>query len=77
MNGRWVGMGGPGCTGTSSARLTPCSGFKAGAFGGVALFTVIYYASGIPRVQDDILKVRGGVVAPSTGWVWGVPANSL
>lgn len=47
--------------GSSSARLTACSGFNAGAFGGVALFTVIYYASGIPRVQDDILKVRGGV----------------
>lgn len=27
-----------------------------GAFGGVALFAVIFYASGIPRVQDDILK---------------------
>lgn len=31
------------------------SGFKAGAFGGVALFAVIFYASGIPRVQNDIL----------------------
>ncbi|KAH7031677.1 ubiquinol-cytochrome-c reductase complex subunit-domain-containing protein [Microdochium trichocladiopsis] len=31
-------------------------GFKAGAFGGVALFAVIFYASGIPRVQDDVLK---------------------
>ncbi|KAI1083691.1 ubiquinol-cytochrome-c reductase complex subunit-domain-containing protein [Whalleya microplaca] len=30
-------------------------GFKAGAFGGVALFAVIFYASGIPRVQRDIL----------------------
>ncbi|KAJ1332981.1 Ubiquinol-cytochrome-c reductase complex subunit (QCR10) [Microdochium nivale] len=30
-------------------------GFKAGAFGGVALFAVIFYASGIPRVQNDIL----------------------
>ncbi|KAK6082640.1 hypothetical protein SCUP234_00434 [Seiridium cupressi] len=35
-------------------------GFKAGAFGGVALFAVIFYASGIPRVQNDILmKVPG------------------
>jgi len=25
-------------------------------FGGVALFTVIFYASGIPRLQDDVLK---------------------
>ncbi|KAI1798613.1 ubiquinol-cytochrome-c reductase complex subunit-domain-containing protein [Daldinia bambusicola] len=31
-------------------------GFKAGAFGGVALFGVIYYASGIPRVREDILQ---------------------
>ncbi|KAI0379320.1 ubiquinol-cytochrome-c reductase complex subunit-domain-containing protein [Hypomontagnella monticulosa] len=31
-------------------------GFKAGAFGGVALFAVIYYASGIPRVKRDILQ---------------------
>ncbi|KAI1843839.1 hypothetical protein JX266_009895 [Neoarthrinium moseri] len=36
------------------------TGFKAGAFGGVALFAVIFYASGIPRVQQDILmKVPG------------------
>ncbi|KAK7957223.1 uncharacterized protein PG986_006445 [Apiospora aurea] len=35
-------------------------GMKAGAFGGVALFAVIFYASGIPRVQNDILmKVPG------------------
>ncbi|KAK8050938.1 hypothetical protein PG993_002323 [Apiospora rasikravindrae] len=35
-------------------------GMKAGAFGGVALFAVIFYASGIPRVQQDILmKVPG------------------
>lgn len=34
------------------------SGAKAGLFGGVALFTVIYYASGIPRVREDILQVR-------------------
>ncbi|KAK3938254.1 hypothetical protein QBC46DRAFT_390757 [Diplogelasinospora grovesii] len=32
------------------------TGVKLGAFGGVALFAVIYYASGIPRVQEDILK---------------------
>ncbi|KAI0006242.1 ubiquinol-cytochrome-c reductase complex subunit-domain-containing protein [Xylariaceae sp. FL0662B] len=30
--------------------------FKTGAFGGVALFAVIYYASGIPRVQQDVLQ---------------------
>jgi hypothetical protein len=33
------------------------SGFKAGVFGGVALFTVIFFASGIPRIQTDILEV--------------------
>lgn len=33
-------------------------GFKAAGFGGVALFAVIYYASGIPKVQQDILQVR-------------------
>ncbi|KAI0128125.1 ubiquinol-cytochrome-c reductase complex subunit-domain-containing protein [Hypoxylon sp. NC0597] len=31
-------------------------GFTTGAFGGVGLFAVIYYASGIPRVQRDILQ---------------------
>ncbi|KAI1273216.1 ubiquinol-cytochrome-c reductase complex subunit-domain-containing protein [Xylaria sp. FL0933] len=31
-------------------------GVQAGAFGGVALFAVIYFASGIPRVQRDILQ---------------------
>ncbi|KAK5661221.1 hypothetical protein OQA88_11113 [Cercophora sp. LCS_1] len=31
-------------------------GVTSGAFGGVALFAVIFFASGIPRVQDDILK---------------------
>jgi hypothetical protein len=30
-------------------------GLKSSAFGAVALFGVIYYASGIPRVQQDIL----------------------
>ncbi|KAI0521411.1 ubiquinol-cytochrome-c reductase complex subunit-domain-containing protein [Xylaria bambusicola] len=29
---------------------------KSGAFGGVALFAVIFFASGIPRVQQDILQ---------------------
>ncbi|KAI1100472.1 ubiquinol-cytochrome-c reductase complex subunit-domain-containing protein [Jackrogersella minutella] len=31
-------------------------GLKAGAFGGVAFFAVVYYASGIPRVKQDILQ---------------------
>lgn len=35
------------------------SGVKAGLFGGVALFAVIFFASGIPRIQKDILMVRG------------------
>jgi hypothetical protein len=34
------------------------SGIKTGMFGGVALFAVIFYASGIPRIQKDILQVR-------------------
>ncbi|KAL2293048.1 hypothetical protein FJTKL_08053 [Diaporthe vaccinii] len=31
-------------------------GTKAAGLGGVALFAVIFYASGIPRVQRDILQ---------------------
>ncbi|KAI8629341.1 ubiquinol-cytochrome-c reductase complex subunit-domain-containing protein [Xylariaceae sp. FL1651] len=42
------------------AGLTPKQlatlGFRAGAYGGVALFAVIYYASGIPKVKKDILQ---------------------
>lgn len=33
------------------------SATKAAGLGGVALFAVIFYASGIPRVQRDILQV--------------------
>ncbi len=39
--------------------LTPAAaprGIKFGLFGGVALFGVIFYASGIPRVQRDVLQ---------------------
>ncbi|RYC53800.1 hypothetical protein CHU98_g12408 [Xylaria longipes] len=32
------------------------SGVKLGGFGGVALFAVIFFASGIPKVQRDILQ---------------------
>ncbi|KAL1839653.1 hypothetical protein VTJ49DRAFT_1263 [Mycothermus thermophilus] len=32
------------------------TGVKAGFFGGVALFAVLYYGSGIPRIQTDILQ---------------------
>lgn len=32
------------------------SGIKSGVFGGVALFAVIFFASGVPRVQRDILQ---------------------
>lgn len=32
------------------------SGLKSGFFGGVAFFAVIFYASGIPRVQRDVLQ---------------------
>ncbi|KAI1119563.1 ubiquinol-cytochrome-c reductase complex subunit-domain-containing protein [Nemania sp. NC0429] len=31
-------------------------GMKSGALGAVALFAVIFYASGIPRIQRDILQ---------------------
>lgn len=31
-------------------------GIKTAGFGGVALFAVIFYASGIPKVQRDILQ---------------------
>ncbi|RYO82606.1 hypothetical protein DL766_010490 [Monosporascus sp. MC13-8B] len=31
-------------------------GMNYAAFGGVALFAVVYYASGIPRLQRDILQ---------------------
>ncbi|KAI1166597.1 ubiquinol-cytochrome-c reductase complex subunit-domain-containing protein [Nemania serpens] len=31
-------------------------GIKSGAFGGVALLAVIFYASGIPRLQRDVLQ---------------------
>ena len=34
------------------------SGVKAGLFAGVGVFALIFYASGIPRVQKDILQVR-------------------
>ncbi|KAI0478416.1 ubiquinol-cytochrome-c reductase complex subunit-domain-containing protein [Xylariaceae sp. FL0804] len=32
------------------------TGMKAGLYGGVALFAVIFYASGVPRVKKDILQ---------------------
>ncbi|KXX78404.1 hypothetical protein MMYC01_205878 [Madurella mycetomatis] len=34
------------------------TGVKTGFYGGVALFTVIFLGSGIPRLQKDILQVR-------------------
>lgn len=33
------------------------SGMKSSMFGGVALFALIFYASGIPTLQKDILMV--------------------
>ncbi|KAK3312363.1 ubiquinol-cytochrome-c reductase complex subunit-domain-containing protein [Apodospora peruviana] len=35
----------------------------AGYFGGVALFAVIFFASGIPRIQNDILKKVPGLAS--------------
>ncbi|KAL2121391.1 hypothetical protein VTJ04DRAFT_5418 [Mycothermus thermophilus] len=32
------------------------TGIKTGLFGGVGLFTLIYFASGLPRVRQDILQ---------------------
>ncbi|SPQ25322.1 42cf2dc4-5749-48d2-be97-27b0c339ad38 [Thermothielavioides terrestris] len=32
------------------------TGFKAGLFGGVGLFALIFFGSGIPRIQKDILQ---------------------
>ncbi|KAI1826448.1 ubiquinol-cytochrome-c reductase complex subunit-domain-containing protein [Xylaria intraflava] len=45
----------PNVAGWSFKQLTGL-GVKSGAFGGVALFAVIFFASGIPRVQKDILQ---------------------
>jgi len=57
---------------TNSTYLWHHSGFKAGAFGGVALFAVIFYASGIPRVQNDILMKIPGL---SKYYVKDIPAS--
>ncbi|KAI0186072.1 ubiquinol-cytochrome-c reductase complex subunit-domain-containing protein [Xylaria flabelliformis] len=45
----------PNVAGWTSKQLTRL-GMTSGAFGGVALFAVIFFASGIPRVQRDILQ---------------------
>ncbi|KAJ8121587.1 hypothetical protein O1611_g10063 [Lasiodiplodia mahajangana] len=45
----------PNFAGWTAKQLTGL-GVKSGAFGGVALFAVIFFASGIPRVQKDILQ---------------------
>ncbi|KAI0097771.1 ubiquinol-cytochrome-c reductase complex subunit-domain-containing protein [Nemania sp. FL0031] len=45
----------PNVAGWTAKQLTGL-GVKSGAFGGVALFAVIFFASGIPRVQRDILQ---------------------
>lgn len=34
------------------------SGVKASLFAGVGVFALLFYASGIPRIQKDILQVR-------------------
>jgi hypothetical protein len=34
-----------------------CSGIAAAAFGGVALVAVLFLGEGVPRVQNDVLKV--------------------
>ncbi|GAW26014.1 putative alpha- glucosyltransferase alg-10 protein [Rosellinia necatrix] len=45
----------PNVAGWSVGQLTKL-GVTSGAFGGVALFAVIFFASGIPRVKTDILQ---------------------
>ncbi|KAB5572141.1 ubiquinol-cytochrome-c reductase complex subunit-domain-containing protein [Coniochaeta sp. 2T2.1] len=40
----------------SCANRVENSGLKTGYFGAVGLFAVIYFASGIPRVQKDIMQ---------------------
>jgi hypothetical protein len=38
------------------------SGLKAGAFGGAALVAVLFFGSGIPRIQRDILQVGKSII---------------
>ncbi|KAI0872706.1 ubiquinol-cytochrome-c reductase complex subunit-domain-containing protein [Hypoxylon argillaceum] len=45
----------PQFAGWSVKQLTTL-GLKSGAFGGVALFAVIFFGSGIPKVKQDILQ---------------------
>jgi hypothetical protein len=56
----------------TAADFVLCSGFKAGAFGGVAFFALIFYASGIPRVQKDILQRIPGL---SGYYIKEIPAS--
>ncbi|KAK0669294.1 ubiquinol-cytochrome-c reductase complex subunit-domain-containing protein [Cercophora samala] len=41
--------------GTITAKTVTNFGVKAGLFGGVALFGVIFLASGVPKVYNDVL----------------------
>ncbi|KAK4231017.1 ubiquinol-cytochrome-c reductase complex subunit-domain-containing protein [Podospora fimiseda] len=41
--------------GTITAKTLTRFGVNAGRFGGVALFTVVFFASGIPRLHKDVL----------------------
>jgi hypothetical protein len=41
-----------------------CSGIKTAAFGGSLGFAALFFASGIPRVQKDILQVRTSFTSP-------------
>jgi hypothetical protein len=49
-----------------------CSGIAAVAFGGVALVGVLFLGEGIPRVQNDVLKVD-----ISSGAEVGITINSI
>jgi ubiquinol-cytochrome c reductase subunit 10 len=50
---------------TTVAGFTPKQfvglGLRLGAFGGSVLLAVVFFASGIPRLQDDILKKIPGM----------------
>ncbi|KAK0744085.1 ubiquinol-cytochrome-c reductase complex subunit-domain-containing protein [Schizothecium vesticola] len=59
-----------GITSKSLFRVAP----TLAGFGGVALFTVIFYASGIPRLQDDVLK-RIPILRNASAYDRSVPAS--
>ncbi|KAK6337702.1 hypothetical protein TWF696_001185 [Orbilia brochopaga] len=47
-------------------------GFTAGAFGGVALFTLVFFAEGVPRVRKDILQK---IPVVGSYWIREIPPS--